>query len=797
VNLYFGEVTWEGSEFYLLLSHDANSQVSSGDFVYSPNFSVYDVADESYSSTYTADDGSWTVGHNWINGSIPLNVPVGNYSIKAFDAIANVAVTDTFIAVYTLVHDSTLVISPSSGPGGVPVQFTGSNYPRNVSVNILYYDPTFGSWNLWATTTSDSSGNIIVNSVMPDLGKSVGAGDCSETYASISFRTEIKGIVYCYADYNQYSRGLKTVGTQTAFGLYGNGTNLSSTIKVEVGDKITLSGKWFHPSDVIYVKWDGVPVVGTVTGEQWNTTAYINSTITNSVGSFDIDITIPFASAGEHFIAIEDSETLVIVKILVYQGSLHVSPSSGPGGAYVEFTGSGYPSDSTVTISSYDSAFDTWNPCGSTTADASGRITFTMEMPDLRKSLRDYDSYEQYTTLSFRTEVTDIVYNFVDYNQYWRGLKRVGNQVATGLHGNGTRFNTTLSVNAGDSLTISGKWFHPGDVIYVKWDGVAVVGTVTADEWRDATIIGTSIAGSTGSFETTATIPTADVGEHYVSIEDSETRVIITIYLASSHTPSPTPTPTPAPTPTPQPTPTPTPDPSKATPTLDVSCKGTAISSTEFKVEIKGKLSYNGGAISGEQILISYSVTGGDEWESLTSVNTGSDGGFVVVWTPSSTGDKLVKARWAGNASFNEAITTVNLALAPYSEQTMFSVNSNSTISEFAFNSTTKQLSFTASGPSDTTGYVTVYIPKSLINDISDLTVYVDETQITYSSESQTDSWILSFTYSHSTHKIVIDLSAASSETDETPADFTLIIIIAIAIVVAVAAATLILKRKR
>ena len=87
-------------------------------------------------------------------------------------------------------------------------------------------------------------------------------------------------------------------------------------------------------------------------------------------------------------------------------------------------------------------------------------------------------------------------------------------------------------MDAGDSLTISGKWFHPGDVIYVKWDGVAVVGTVTGDEWSDATIIGTSIAGSTGSFEATATIPTADVGEHYVSVEDSETRVIITIYLA-------------------------------------------------------------------------------------------------------------------------------------------------------------------------------------------------------------------------------------------------------------------------
>jgi hypothetical protein len=285
------------------------------------------------------------------------------------------------------------------------------------------------------------------------------------------------------------------------------------------------------------------------------------------------------------------------------------------------------------------------------------------------------------------------------------------------------------------------------------------------------------------------------VGEHYIAIEDSETIVIIKINLASSPAPSPTPTPTATPEPTP--TPSPTPSPTKLTPTIDVSCKSIS-TSTDLKVEIAGKLTYNGGAISGEQVLISYSVTGGDEWESLTSVNTGSDGSFVVVWTPSATGDNLVKARWAGNESFNEASKTVNLTLAPYSEQTMFSLNSNSTITAFAFNSTTKTLSFTASGPQYTQGYVTLYIPKTLITDISELKIYLDETQIAYNTESQTDSWVLSFTYAHSTHKIVIDLTAASSETNETqtPDITTYLIITVAAIAIAAFAVTLIFKRK-
>jgi len=168
----------------------------------------------------------------------------------------------------------------------------------------------------------------------------------------------------------------------------------------------------------------------------------------------------------------------------------------------------------------------------------------------------------------------------------------------------------------------------------------------------------------------------------------------------------------------------------------------------------------------------------------------------MAVWTPSVTGNYLIKAKWEGSSTFNEANTIVNLALTPYSEQNVFSVTSNSTITEFAFNSTSKELSFTASGPSDTTGYVTVYIPKSLISDISDLEVYVDETLITYNSESQEDSWVKSFSYSHSEHKVIIDLSAASSKGDETPTDFIIYIII-IAVVIAAAVAVIALKRKR
>jgi parallel beta-helix repeat protein len=261
-------------------------------------------------------------------------------------------------------------------------------------------------------------------------------------------------------------------------------------------------------------------------------------------------------------------------------------------------------------------------------------------------------------------------------------------------------------------------------------------------------------------------------------------------YSASISLQSPAPSPSPEPTPAP----TPTPSPPKATPVITVSCRGIATSSG-FEVEINGKLSFNGVAVSEEPVLISYSVTGGSSWENLTLVNTVSDGGFLAVWMPSVTGNYLVKAKWEGNSTFNEASTIINLALTPYSEENVFSVTSNSTIAELAFNSASNELSFHVSGPSETTGYVTVYIPKSLVGNVSDLKVYVDGDPRTYSSEAQMDSWVVSFTYSQSVHTIVIDLTATSSETSEPPIEWVITIIIAVATAIAVAA--IVFKRKR
>ena len=211
----------------------------------------------------------------------------------------------------------------------------------------------------------------------------------------------------------------------------------------------------------------------------------------------------------------------------------------------------------------------------------------------------------------------------------------------------------------------------------------------------------------------------------------------------------------------------PGPTPNLPTPTLTVSCQSSTTISN-FRVEINGNLTDNGIGIPGALIFLYYSINEGSSWQGLTTVNTDSDGNFLAVWLPAVTGNYLINATYAGDSTYPGASTVVNLVVTPYpseNAQDVFSVASNSTVSDLAFNSTSGQLSFTVSGPSGTTGYADVYIAKSLVNDISTVKAYIDGNTLNYTVTSTADSWILHFTYHHSTHEITINLNKVSTST--------------------------------
>jgi len=203
-------------------------------------------------------------------------------------------------------------------------------------------------------------------------------------------------------------------------------------------------------------------------------------------------------------------------------------------------------------------------------------------------------------------------------------------------------------------------------------------------------------------------------------------------------------------------------------PSLTASCIG-SISQSSLSVNINGQLTYKEQGIPGAPVLLSYSVTGGQSWQDLTMVDTAADGSYSALWFPSVTGDYLLRAVYQGSENYLGTSDTVNFAMEPSSTSlNVFSITSNSTLSEIYFDSSSNELSFNVTGPSGTTGYVNVYIPKSLDSDISGLKVYLDNSQVHYTAESQNDWWLLYFTYHHSSHTVTIQL-ASNAEPSVTP----------------------------
>jgi outer membrane protein assembly factor BamB len=297
---------------------------------------------------------------------------------------------------------------------------------------------------------------------------------------------------------------------------------------------------------------------------------------------------------------------------------------------------------------------------------------------------------------------------------------------------------------AGTQVVVQITNYPSTDYTFSVTFGTSNVGTiVTSPEFHAASTI--------------FSVPTVSLGKYVVTVTGSTTGDSGTATFDVTQTSSSTPTPTPSPTPSPTPNPMPLPQ-----PTLTVSCVSST-SYSSFNVEINGKLAFDGTSISGTPIALYYSINQGRSWQDLTLVNTASDGSFLAEWLPSVTGNYLINATFAGNSAYSGVSTIVNLAVVPLQNtQDVFSVASNSTITDLMFNSTSNELTFTASGPSGTTGYVDVYIAKSLIGDISTLQVYLDGNQISYTASSQGSSWLTYFTFGLSTHQVTVYLASKS-----------------------------------
>jgi hypothetical protein len=225
-------------------------------------------------------------------------------------------------------------------------------------------------------------------------------------------------------------------------------------------------------------------------------------------------------------------------------------------------------------------------------------------------------------------------------------------------------------------------------------------------------------------------------------------------------------------------------------PAITTHCES-SISQSSISVKITGQLTFNEVGIPNAPIYLSYSVTGGETWQDLTLVNTNADGDYSALWMLSATGNYMLKAVYRGDETHLGATNVVSFVVEPFSSQSAFSVTSNSTVTAFSFDSTQKTLSFNVTGESGSTGFVDVSIPKSLMNDTSGLTLTLDGTQIDYTVESLSENWLLSFTYHHSSHQVMINLDSPNSPENSYLGYIIYVVVAAVGLVVAATALTL------
>jgi nitrous oxidase accessory protein NosD len=182
------------------------------------------------------------------------------------------------------------------------------------------------------------------------------------------------------------------------------------------------------------------------------------------------------------------------------------------------------------------------------------------------------------------------------------------------------------------------------------------------------------------------------------------------------------------------------------------------------QITIEGTLSYGGTGVSFAALQVSYSVDSGTSWNEIGMVNTDVNGDYSATWLPPDIGTYQIRVSWEGNATIPKTFTVVYLLVVASQTNDLISVGSNSTITLFNFNADTQEITFNVSGPSETTGYVKIYISKTLFQNVTEAAVYLDGEQINYTTSSTDESWILYFVYSHSTHNVAVKLANAAPE---------------------------------
>ena len=116
-----------------------------------------------------------------------------------------------------------------------------------------------------------------------------------------------------------------------------------------------------------------------------------------------------------------------------------------------------------------------------------------------------------------------------------------------------------------------------------------------------------------------------------------------------------------------------------------------AVNQVGSAINIEGKLSdQNGVGIVNEPVVLHYTFAGAESWYPIGSAFTDQDGAYSIQWINTASGTVTLSAQWKGNSTYKPANATTTLSFLPVTDTNMFFVESNSTVTAFAFNSSVR-----------------------------------------------------------------------------------------------------------
>jgi len=454
VSLYFGGVTWSGSQFYLVMSQDGFAQVSTSDTKYTGLFDVFNLTSLTTVSMYIngTTGYKWDVGYGWVNGTIYSNLAGGNYWIKAYDGSStSVAVTDTYITI-----TGAIIVTPTSGNPGTSVTISGFAFPTNYLLNLSYLNPLTGPpfVSIANLVSVNSLGQFtytvnVVDLMQTSSASTTTAGDAI-TLAGITFRAvNATGSATTYdAVFTEGARGLAQVRNTATGGtnrvastgnLYGNNSNFATgtlaIANVGVGTTLRVAGSYFYAGALV-VMFDNAVISNT-------------APTVNAAGSFNTTFVVPLTGNGVHNVTFIDGNN-VAFRITVSVGpAISLSPSSGNVGITVTVTGTGFPASSGTDV--YNAVL-TWtgNAANLTLRkiaiiDANGQFITTFVVP------HDFRGAHAVTATAndSSTTVATATFTVTVYFQVWFKSAEVSstntlNNTGLTAYANGTGFSATL-----------------------------------------------------------------------------------------------------------------------------------------------------------------------------------------------------------------------------------------------------------------------------------------------------------------------------------------------------------------